>query len=59
MFLALPLRPSFVETATTIGLLFLRWDFAAKHTAVSDIPFANLDMEFPVHGAIKKRHNVL
>ena len=52
MFLALPARPSLVETASTTGRPFRKWDFAAMVTAVSAIPLANFPMVLPVAGAI-------
>ena len=45
---------SLVDKKITKGLLFLRWDFAAISTGVSDIPFASFDKVLPVHGDINK-----
>ena len=52
MFLALPARPSLVETASTTGRPLRRCDLAAMVTAVSAIPFASFPMVLPVAGAM-------
>ena len=54
MFFRFMPRASLVERKMTSGLLFLRCDFAAINTGVSDIPFASLDSVLPVHGAITR-----
>ena len=53
MFLSEPDSPSFVENATTTGLLFRRCAFAAIVTEESLIPCASFAIVFPVQGAIK------
>ena len=51
MFLAFADRASFVETAITTGLLFLRCDLHAMQTGVSVMAFANFAIVLPVAGA--------
>ena len=52
MFCADAPRASFVAIAMISGFSCLRCDLAAIVTGVSVIPYDNLDMVFPVQGAI-------